>query len=84
VKYRLLLDLEVYDFLATLKSSERRQLRKRFAELLEAPARWEEFVDHDANGRLLGVTVCGRFAITFWDDVPDRHVKILRIVLADR
>ena len=84
MKYRLLLDLEVYDFLAALKSSERRQLRKRFADMLESPARWEEFVDRDANGRLLGVTVCGRFAITFWDDAADRHVKILRIVLADR
>ena len=84
MKYRLLLDLEVYDFLATLKASERRQLRKRFAELLESRARWEEFVDRDAGGRTLGVTICGRFAITFWDDFADRHVKILRIVLADR
>ena len=84
MKYRLLLDLEVYDFLATLKPSERRQLRKRFAELLESPASWQEFVDRDASGRTLGVTVCGRFAITFWDDFADRQVKILRIVLADR
>ena len=84
MKYRLLLDLEVYDFLATLKPSERRQLRKRFAELLESPARWQEFVDRDVGGRTPGVTICGRFAITFWDDFADRHVKILRIVLADR
>ena len=84
MKYRLLLDLDVYDFVATLKPAERRQLRKRFGELLESPTRWEEFVDRDALGRRVGVTICGHFAITFWDDFADRQVKILRIVPADR
>lgn len=80
----MLLDLDVYDFLATLRPSERRQLRKRFDELLESPRRWHEFAEKDATGRTLGVTICGRFAITFWDDFADRHVKVLRVVLADR
>jgi hypothetical protein len=84
VKYRLLIDLEVYDFLAGLTANERRQLRSRFGELAEAPAHWMEVADHDATGRLLWITVCGRFAITFWEDFTDRHIKILRVVLADR
>lgn len=84
MKYRLLLDLEVYDFLAALKRAERALLRKRFDEMLASPSQWAEFAERDATGRRLGVTICGRFAITFWDDFADRHIKILRIVLADR
>lgn len=84
MKYRLLLDLEVYDFLTTLKPAERRRLRARFAEILESPSRWAEFEEKDASGRLLGINICGKFAVKFWDDFADRHVKILRIKSADR
>jgi hypothetical protein len=34
--------------------------------------------------RELGVHVFGKFAIKFWDDFADRHVKILDLHLADR
>jgi hypothetical protein len=84
VSYRLLIDLEVYDFLASRSARERGQLRTRFGQLAESPAHWMEVSEHDATGRLLWITVCGRFAITFWEDFADRHVKILRVALADR
>jgi hypothetical protein len=28
--------------------------------------------------------IAGRFAITFWDDFADRHVKIMAVRWADR
>ncbi len=84
MSYRLLLDLEVYDFLAALTAKERGQLRRRFQELQEAPGAWQEIETRDSNGRLLWMSICGRFAITFWEDFPDRQIKVLRITLADR
>ena len=82
MKYRLLIDLDVYDLLAALPKRERRMLRKRFDELLEAPAHWTQFEERDAVGRSIGVTICGRFAVRFWDDLADHQIKILGIVPA--
>ena len=79
-----MLDLEVHDFLLKLKPSERARLRRRFAELLESPDRWAEYEELHHSGRTLEVTICGKFAIKFWDDFADRYVKILEVVPSDR
>ena len=80
----MLLDLEVYDLLATLPKAERGMLRRRFGESREAPEQWRQFEESDPTGGPIGVTICGRFAVRFWDDFADRHLKILAIVPADR
>jgi hypothetical protein len=59
-------------------------LLRRFREIAEFPSKFLDFVEYDSSGRRLGVHVFGRFAIKFWDDFADRHVKIRDLHFADR
>lgn len=81
---RLLIDIEVFEFLRTLRQSEQIALLKRFREIAAFPSRYSDFVEYDSSGRRVDVHVLGKFAIKFWDDFADRHVKILEVHLADR
>ena len=81
---RLLIDIEVLDFLRTLRSRDQRDLLKRFREVAAFPSTFSDFVEHDAAGRRVDVHIYGKFAIKFWDDFADRHVKILDLHFADR
>jgi hypothetical protein len=47
------------------------------------PTGFSDFSESDASGRRVDVHVFGRFAIKFWDDFADRHVKILDVHFAD-
>jgi hypothetical protein len=80
---RLLIDIEVFDFLRTLRPKEQADLLKRFREIAALPSRFSDFVERDSAGRRVEVHICGKFAIKFWDDFADRHVKILDVHLAD-
>lgn len=57
---------------------------KRFREIGAFPSNYCDFFEYDSVGRRVGVHVFGKFAIKFWDDSADRHVKILDLHLADR
>lgn len=81
---RLLIAVEVLDFLRPLSAREQRELLKRFREIAAAPASFTDFTEPDATGRRVGVHVFGKFAVKFWDDFADRHVKILDLHLADQ
>lgn len=80
---RLLIDIEVLEFLRTLRTKEQIKLLKHFREIAAFPARFSDFVERDSAGRRVDVHIFGRFAIKFWDDFADRHVKILDVHLAD-
>ena len=80
---RLLIDIEVLEFLRTLRPKEQAGLLKHFREIAATPSRFSDFSEHDSSGRRVDVHVFGRFAIKFWDDFADRHVKILDVHLAD-
>jgi hypothetical protein len=81
---RLLIAIEVLDFLRTLRRREQQDLLRRCREIAAFPSNFADFIEHDSTGRRLGVHVFGKFAIKFWDDFADRHVKILDLHLADR
>ncbi len=81
---RLLIAIEVLDFPRTLRRREQQDLLRRCREIAAFPSNFSDFVEYDSTGRRLGVHVFGRFAIKFWDDFADRHVKILDLHLADR
>ena len=80
---RLLIDIEVLEFLRTLRRREQEDLLKCFREIAATPAKFSNFVERDAAGRRVDVHVTGKFAVKFWDDFADRHVKILDVHLAD-
>jgi len=81
---RLLIAIEVLDFPRTLRRREQQDLLRRCREIAAFPSNFSDFVEYDSTGGRLGVHVFGRFAIKFWDDFADRHVKILDLHLADR
>ena len=81
---RLLIAIEVLDFLRTLRPREQQDLLRRFREVAAFPSNFSDFLEYDSTGRPLGVHVFGRFAIKFWDDFADRHMKILDLHFADR
>jgi hypothetical protein len=81
---RLLIAIEVFDFLRTLKLSEQRDLLKCFRDIAAFLPKFSDFVEHDSTGRRVDVYVFGRFAIKYWNDFADHHVKILDLHFADR
>jgi hypothetical protein len=81
---RLLIAIEVLDFLRTLRPREQRDLLQRFRDIAAFPSNFSDFVEHDSAGRRVDVHVFGRFAVKFWNDFADRHVKILDLHFADR
>ncbi|HMP81200.1 MAG TPA: hypothetical protein PKA41_00665 [Verrucomicrobiota bacterium] len=80
---RLLIDIEVLEFLRTLRPKEQAHLLNHFREIAVFPSRFSDFVERDSAGRRVDVHIFGKFAIKFWDDFADRHVKILDVHLAD-
>jgi len=80
----LFIAVDVLDFLRRLPPREQRDLLKRFREIAEFPSRFADFAEQDATGRRVDVHVFGKFAVKFWDDFADRHVKILDLHFSDR
>ncbi len=81
---RLLVAIEVLDFLRMLHPPEQRHLLQRFREIAAFPSKYSDYVEYDAAGRRVEVHIFGRYAVKFWDDFSDRHVKILDLHIADR
>jgi len=81
---RLLIDIEVLEFLRTLRPREQTDLLKRFRDIAAFPSNYSDFFEYDSVGRRVDVHVFGRFAVKFWNDFADRHLKILEAHLADR
>lgn len=79
----MLIDSEAIAFVSTLKKREREALYRRFEMIREDPDLHAEFLSRDASGRELDGCIEDRFAILFWDDFADRHVKIMDVIFAD-
>ncbi len=82
--YRLLIDLEVVSFLQTLPAGRRRHLFSHFRDIQRYPAAHSDYVDTDAQGRRVDVSVADGFAIYYWIDEADQQVKILELIAADK
>ncbi len=80
---RLLLDVEVVDFLERIDSRRRAAIWKRLREIARAPDSFVDYHELDERGRDLPVHVFHGYAILYWDDFADRHLKILEITGAD-
>ena len=83
MKRRLLLDSEVVTFLERLPPARRAAIWRRLRQIAERPDRFEDFHERDDRGRELAGHVFGGYAILYWDDLADRHLKVLEITSAD-
>ena len=84
MSYRLLIDIEAVEFLSSLRKPDQRLIHRRLKAIQEFPSQWSDYTERDPTGRSLHVSICGAYAITFWEDFADRHVKILEIAKADQ
>jgi len=84
MKYRLLIDYEVIEFLETLPRKDQKPLRDRFVAIQDYPQRFSDYMESDTGGRRVDIPICGKYAIKFWEDQADRHLKILDVRFADK
>jgi hypothetical protein len=82
--YRLLVAWDVIERLNGLPERTRRVLRDRLIRLAEAPDRYSDYREPNPRGIPLDVNLCQGFAIKYWIDFADRHVKVLDLEPADR
>ncbi len=83
MKYRLLIDLAALELLLRLPAARRRRFIEHFHRLRDFPTVHSDFRDTDAQGRQVQVSIFDGFAIYYWIDEADRHVKILEVITAD-
>jgi hypothetical protein len=55
----------------------------RFEAIRDFPRAHVDYRHRDETGRDLDGHIAGRFAIVFWDDFADRHIKIMGVTWAD-
>jgi hypothetical protein len=84
VSFRKRIEIDALAFMDDLPKEQRRAILGQLHAIREYPQRHSDYVAADAQGRLLDVCVFEKYAIHFWTDWPDRHVKILQISWADR
>jgi mRNA-degrading endonuclease RelE of RelBE toxin-antitoxin system len=84
ISYRLLIDFEVIEFIDALPKSLQRSLRSRLVEIRDFPSIRSDCSERDSVGRRIEINICSGYAIKYWIDSADRHVKILDIHPADR
>ena len=83
MKRRLLIDSEVLVFMGRLKKRDREFLLRRFEAIREHPPNHVDFSHKDETGREFDGHIAERFAILFWDDLTDKHLKIMDVSWAD-
>ena len=81
--YRLLVDWEVIEKVNHSPVALRRMLKGIFVRIGKYPDRMCDYTEPNERGILLAVHLCHGFAIKYWIDFADRHVKILDIAAAD-
>lgn len=84
MKYRLLIDYEVIEFVETLPRKDQRLLRNRFVAIQDYPTKFSDYMESDSESRRVNIHICGKYAIKFWEDHADRHLKILDVRFADK
>jgi mRNA-degrading endonuclease RelE of RelBE toxin-antitoxin system len=81
--YRLLVDLEVIDALDELPRKTQLLIKNRLRKMRRYPDLCSDFQGSVPNGPLLDVTIVAGYALSYWIDFADRHVKVLKIQSAD-
>ncbi len=77
--FRLLIDLEVIDYLEALKRDQRVKLLSHFRAIRDYPGNLSDHMEMHSSGRFLNVSLTAGFAVFYWIDDADRHVKIMKI-----
>jgi mRNA-degrading endonuclease RelE of RelBE toxin-antitoxin system len=82
--YRLLVSIEVIEFIERLPGKTRESLRRAIHAIGRDPLGRSDALDHDVIGRRIQIAVVGDYALMYWVDEADQHIKILDIHASDR
>lgn len=72
------------EFVKARKQADRRKIESRLEALETHFHSLSDYTYFDSSGRLIDVTLFDAFAIHYWIDSSDHHIKVMRIELADR
>jgi len=84
MEYRLLIDLVVIETLDDLPKRVRRRLLDQFGKIRSFPGNYSDYQEHDATGRQVQICIASGWAIHYWVDFADRHIKVLALKPADK
>ena len=82
--YGLLISIDVIEFVERLPSRVEQRIRAAIKAIGGDPHGYSDAVEYDEIGRRLEIAIVGDYALMYWVDEADRHVKILDIHAADR
>jgi hypothetical protein len=82
-QWRLLADWEVIGQMNQLPVKTRRALRQALSRIVESPDSLSHYREANPRGIPIEVHVYAGYAIKYWIDFPDRHVKVLGLESAD-
>ena len=78
------MDWEVIEIVNDFPGALRRRLKDVFVRIGKFPDRMFDYMEPNERGIELAVHLAHGFAIKYWTDFADRHVKILDLVAADQ
>lgn len=81
--YRLLIDLEAIETIDGLPKKSRDQLLGHLQKPRSYPGHYSDYHEHDAAGRRVEICILSGWAVHYWVDFADRHIKVLAIKAAD-
>ncbi len=84
MNYRLLIALEVIEYLESLPTRHRRRLRSAIESIHRNPRGSSDASETDATGRPVQIHIVDDFALVYWIDDADQHIKVLDLHAADR
>jgi hypothetical protein len=84
MKLRLLVDMEVVALMDAMPAKIRNKIVRRMLQIQDFPSNCSDFRERDETGRTLDISVVENWAIHYWADFNDRHVKVLKLTPADR
>jgi mRNA-degrading endonuclease RelE of RelBE toxin-antitoxin system len=84
MQYRLLVSIEVVEFMERLPLKTREALRRGIHEIGRDPLGRSDASEHDSTGRRMQIAVFGDYALMYWVDEADQQIKILDVHAADR
>jgi len=77
VEYRLFIDLEAVEVLDSLPKRMRNRILDQFQKIRSFPSDLSHYYEHDTIGRRVEICIFSGWAIHYWIDSADRHVKVL-------
>lgn len=79
IKFQLFIAEEVLEYIPELPRAEQRQVVKTILDLTKAPETLAHGLLTDRVGRTLHLHRVGKYAIEYWVDHADQHIKVMMI-----